>query len=65
VAPGHRRARCRPIGLEPTDLLPIVVGQVSLALALSAYTVWLDSKSADLDALLDQAMTGLRDYLTS
>ncbi len=33
-----------------------MVGQVSLALALTAYEVWLDDESADLLAVLDEGM---------
>jgi mycofactocin system transcriptional regulator len=50
-------------GLEPTDLLPQVVGQVSLALTLSAYTIWLSGPEQDLARLLGDAMGELRDYL--
>jgi len=51
-------------GLAPTDLLPQVVGQVSLALALSAYDAWLQRPGgASLVRLLDEAMGGLRDHL--
>jgi len=51
------------LGLEPGDLLPRTVGQVSLALALSAYEQWLDSPGASLHELLDAAMGALRRYL--
>lgn len=30
------------LGLSPTDLLPRTIGRVSLALALTAYEVWLE-----------------------
>lgn len=50
-------------GLTPDDLLPRVVGHVSLALALSAYEQWLESADAGLAALLDGAMGFLRWYL--
>lgn len=55
----------RRLGLAPTDLLPSTIGQVSLALALSAYTAWLDDEEADLHQLLDEAMSGLRRYLSA
>lgn len=57
----------RRSGTRRHDLLPEVVSQVSLALALSAYEVWLrepGAESADLQALLDDAMAGLRHHLT-
>ena len=52
-------------GLAADDLLPRTVGQVSLALALSAYDAWLDHPDASLAALLDDAMSCLRDYLAA
>lgn len=51
------------LGLEPTDLLPQTVGQVSLALALTAYNAWLRDDAVDLQVLLEQALTALRAYL--
>ncbi|GAB3195989.1 mycofactocin system transcriptional regulator [Nocardioides hungaricus] len=51
------------LGLDPADLLPRTVGSVSLALALSAYESWLADPDSDLALLLDEAMSGLRDYL--
>jgi mycofactocin system transcriptional regulator len=51
------------LGLHPEDLLPRLVGQVSLALTLSAYTHWLDHPGRALHDLLDEAMAGLRGYL--
>jgi len=55
----------RRLALPPTALLPRTIGQVSLALALSAYSAWLDDEGADLRALLDDAMAGLRAYLSA
>ena len=52
-------------GLRPHDLLPQAVGRVSLALALTAYDVWLRDERADLIDLIDQAMSQLRDYLAN
>ena len=49
--------------LMPSDLLPQTVGHVSLALAVAAYHAWLDDPDAELLSLLDEAMTGLREYL--
>jgi mycofactocin system transcriptional regulator len=51
------------LGLDAGDLLPVTVGHVSLALALSAYEFWLAHDDADLLELIDSAMTGLRDHL--
>jgi mycofactocin system transcriptional regulator len=53
------------LDLRPDDLLPRTVGQVSLALTLSAYTHWLDCPDLALHDLLDMAMAGLRSYLGS
>lgn len=53
------------LDLQPDDLLPRTVGQVSLALTLSAYTHWLDHPGLALHELLDMAMAGLRNYLGS
>ena len=50
-------------GLDADDLLPQVVGQVSLALTLAAYDRWLREPGSDLPALLDQAMAALRTHL--
>lgn len=52
-------------GARPGDLLPRTVGQVSLALALSAYEVWLADDGADLSVLLEQSMAGLREFLAA
>lgn len=49
--------------LAPTDLLPRLVGEVSLALALSAYDSWLDRPGTSLIGLVDEAMGALRQYL--
>lgn len=53
------------LDLRPDDLLPCTVGQVSLALTLSAYTHWLDHPDLALGDLLDTALAGLRNYLGS
>jgi TetR/AcrR family transcriptional regulator, regulator of mycofactocin system len=53
------------LGLRADDLLPRTVGQVSLALTLSAYTHWLDHPELALHDLIDTAMNGLRSYLGS
>ncbi|MCW2817877.1 MAG: TetR family transcriptional regulator [Marmoricola sp.] len=68
----HRYAEWRAViaghvaqrrGLEVDDLLPQVVGQVSLALTMSAYDHWLRTPGSDLEALLDEAMAALRGHL--
>lgn len=51
-------------GATPTDLLPHLVGQVSLALTLSAYEQWLADEDSDLAGVIDRAMTALRNYLS-
>jgi mycofactocin system transcriptional regulator len=48
---------------SPSDLVPRMVGQVSLALALTAYEVWLADESADLLTVLAASMTELARYL--
>jgi TetR/AcrR family transcriptional regulator, regulator of mycofactocin system len=53
----------RRTGTRPDDLLPRTVGRVSLAVALSAYDVWLDDESAVLADLLDASMYNLRLHL--
>ncbi|WP_133799666.1 mycofactocin system transcriptional regulator [Kribbella caucasensis] len=51
-------------GLRPDDVMPQMVGHVSLALALTAYERWLEQPAASLQDLLDECMRQLRDYLT-
>lgn len=51
------------LGLEPGDLLPRTVGSVALALAISAYEGWLQDPDTVLAELLDETMSGLRDFL--
>jgi len=51
------------LDLRPDDLIPRTVGQVSLALALSAYETWLEQPDASLHALLESAMAALADYM--
>jgi TetR/AcrR family transcriptional regulator, regulator of mycofactocin system len=45
------------------ELLPRMVGQVSLALALSAYEHWLEFEDENLGDLLNETMRELRRYL--
>lgn len=48
---------------RPEDLLPRLVGQISLGLALSAYETWLADDSRPITAILDDAMGEFRRYL--
>jgi TetR/AcrR family transcriptional regulator, regulator of mycofactocin system len=50
-------------GLQPTDALPETVGRVCLALAISAYVLWLRDPGPTLEQRLDQALADLRTYL--
>ena len=52
------------LDLRPDDLMPRTVGQVSLALAVSAYETWLEQPNASLADLLDSAMAALVDYFS-
>lgn len=51
------------LGLPPNQLLPRLAGQVSLALALTAYEIWLDDPAARLTEVVATSMDGLRDYI--
>lgn len=48
---------------SPDDVMPTTIGQVSLAIALSAYTIWLDTPSRSLPNLIDECMVDLRAFL--
>ena len=48
------------LALDPDDLVPQLVGQVSLALTLTAYEQWLRDPTVDVTALLEDAMAALR-----
>lgn len=50
-------------GIESTDALPVTVGHVSLALAISSYEQWLRQPSSSLTGLLDHSLSSLRTYL--
>jgi hypothetical protein len=52
----------RRTSARPDDLLPQSVGQVSLALALTACDQWLDRPGSGLGPLIDDAMRGLVEY---
>jgi mycofactocin system transcriptional regulator len=53
----RRRIHC-------TDPLPLTVGHVSLALAISAYEQWLSPGSPPLNELLNSTFSMLRDFLS-
>src|SRR5215813_11104455 len=46
-------------GLRPGDLAPQAIAHAVLGVAIAAYEHWLDDQSADLGALLDDAMRQL------
>src|SRR6516164_3084117 len=46
-------------GLRPGDLAPQAIAHAVLGVAVAAYEHWLDDRSADLGALLDDAMRQL------
>ncbi|GAB2669719.1 mycofactocin system transcriptional regulator [Gordonia jinhuaensis] len=48
---------------SPTDFVPRLIGQVTLALSLAAYETWLDGPTDSLENLLDESMAQLRAYL--
>lgn len=52
-------------GLAPTDALPETVSQVCLALALSAYALWLRDPGPSLEERLERSLADLRTYLRS
>lgn len=51
-------------GLSETDLLPRTVGEVTLAISLSAYEQWLSEEDQPLDRYLDAALDGVVAYLS-
>lgn len=48
---------------DVTDSLPITVGHVSLALAISSYELWLGQHGKSLTDLLEDSLASLRTYL--
>jgi TetR/AcrR family transcriptional regulator, regulator of mycofactocin system len=52
------------LGLAETDLLPRTIGQVTLAISLSAYEYWLE-QDEPLERLLDAALTAVVGYFSS
>lgn len=55
----------RRFELDPSDLLPRTAGQVTLALALSAYEQWLEDADSSLEVLLAEALSALQTYLAA
>lgn len=53
------------LALLPEDPLPRIVGQVSLAMALSSYDQWLATPGSSITAILDAALPALRMYLNA
>jgi len=51
------------LDLNPVDPLPETAGHVCLALAISAYVLWLRDAGAGLHARLEQTLADLRTYL--
>lgn len=51
------------LALPTTDPLPLIAGHVSLALALSAYEIWLDAPDVEVTAVVDETMASLASYL--
>ena len=50
-------------GLKSTDALPVTIGHVSLALAISSYEQWLRQPRKSLTGLLENSLASLRTYL--
>ncbi len=50
------------LGLAPDDLEPQLIGQVSLALALTAYGRWLRQPETSIASLVEEGMAALADY---
>lgn len=48
---------------EPDDLFPRLVGHTSLALAISAYELWLTDASASIEKLISRSMEDLRRFV--
>lgn len=52
------------LGVEVDALEPRLLGHVGLALALTAYELWLDEPGSELTALLEQGMTALSEHVS-
>ena len=50
--------------LAETDLLPVAIGQVTLAISLSAYEQWLEAEDQPLEQLLNEALTAVVGYFS-
>lgn len=48
------------LGGSPNNMVPRMLGHISLALALSAYEEWLDDPSASLPRLIEESLSALR-----
>lgn len=48
--------------VPPTELLPRTIGQVTLAISLSAYEQWLDAEGSALERLLEDALNEVVRY---
>jgi mycofactocin system transcriptional regulator len=53
------------LGQAATDLLPRTIGQVTLAISLSAYEHWLQQDEEPLERLLDRALSGVVIYFAA
>lgn len=51
------------VNQSPDDLFPLLVGHTSLALAISAYEVWLRDASASIEELIAASMYNLRQFI--
>lgn len=53
------------LGAKSDAMLPVVIGHVSLALAISAYEQWLADDAVSLLDVIDHAMRDLQHYLSN
>lgn len=51
------------VNQSPDDLFPLLVGHTSLALAISAYELWLRDASASIEELIAASMYNLRQFI--
>lgn len=52
------------LGVEPTSLRPRLLGHISLALAMTAYEMWLDDPTCAITGLLEQSLSALATHVT-
>lgn len=52
------------LGVSPHSLEPVLLGHVSLALALSAYDLWLAEPTGSITSLLEQCLEALSDRIS-